>query len=73
MRGLPYNTQEADLYDFLGNIKLMKEDLVFKFFENGKFSGEAVVRLHNQYDFDDVMAMNLTRLGHRYIEMIESS
>ncbi len=65
--------QEPDLYDYLRNIKLFKEDLVFKFLENGKFSGECIVRVHNQQDYQEIMGMNLSRLGHRYIEMIESN
>ena len=51
----------------------MKDDLVFKFFENGKFSGEAFVRVHNSHDFKDVMALNYTRMGHRYIETIDAN
>jgi hypothetical protein len=47
LRGLPYNVQEPDLYEYLRNIKLYKDDLVFKFLENGKFSGECIVRIHN--------------------------
>ena len=51
----------------------MKDDLVFKYYENGKFSWECVVRLHNNYDYQEIMSMNLSRLEHRYIEMIDSN
>ena len=73
MRGLPYGAREPEIMEFLRGIRIYKEDIVFLYDYEGRFTGEAYCQLHNEADFKEGLSFNLSDLGNRYIEVFETN
>lgn len=73
LRGLPYNSREFEILEFLRGLRIRKENIAFLFDLDGKFTGEAFVRLLNESDFKEGMSFHLGDLDKRYIEVYEST
>jgi len=73
LRGLPFNVQEQQVEEFFRSINFSRRDLQFKYQEDGKFSGDCIMRLHSAQNLNEVKRLNLSRMGHRYIEILDSN
>jgi hypothetical protein len=55
LRGLPYSAREAEVLEFLRLLRVYKEDITFLYDTEGRFSGEAYVKLHNESDLKYIL------------------
>jgi hypothetical protein len=47
--------------------------MALKYQEDGKFSGDCFMRVMDRNDYNDIKRLNLGRMGHRYIEILDSN
>lgn len=73
LRGLPYNSREHEIMEFLRGLKVRKDNIAFLYDLDGKFTGEAFVKLLNESDYKEALSFHLGDLDKRYIEVYESS
>lgn len=73
LRGLPYNSREFEVIEFLRGLKVRKENIAFLYDLDGKFTGEAFVRLLNESDYKEGLSFHQGDLDKRYVEVYESS
>lgn len=55
------------------NIRLYKEDIAFLYDSEGKFSGEAYVRVSSILDKQEALCYNLNRIEGRFVEIFETT
>ncbi|KAF0989026.1 hypothetical protein HZS_5907, partial [Henneguya salminicola] len=74
LRGLPWSATKQDIHDFLKNVKICEGDnsLLFTLTEEGKRSGDALVMVPTQEDYDKALTYNRNYIGKRYIEVLPS-
>lgn len=72
LRGLPYNAREHEIIEFLRGLRVRKENIAFHFDHDGKFIGEAIVKLLNESDYKEALSFHLSELDDRLIEVFES-
>ena len=58
--------------EFLRGLRVRKENVAFHFDHDGKFIGEAVVKLLNESDYKEALSFHLSELDDRLIEVFES-
>ncbi|EAR94431.2 RNA recognition motif 1 in heterogeneous nuclear ribonucleoprotein hnRNP protein (macronuclear) [Tetrahymena thermophila SB210] len=68
LRGLPFNAREAEIQQFLG-ISLEQDQITFKHDNDGRFSGECVIRTKDQNQLDKIKDKHMRNMGKRYIEV----
>jgi len=68
LRGLPYSSTENDVRDFFRNLKIVK-DGVKRPIIGGKPSGEAYVVFENKDEAHKGLALNMEKIGTRFIEI----
>ncbi|KAL4511703.1 hypothetical protein ABPG72_012548 [Tetrahymena utriculariae] len=68
LRGLPFNAREAEIQQFLG-ISLDQDQITFKHDNDGRFSGECVIRTKDQNQIERIKNMHMKNMGKRYIEV----
>ncbi|KAL4479869.1 hypothetical protein ABPG74_020385 [Tetrahymena malaccensis] len=73
VRGLPYSAREPEIYELLKNIRIYKEDIAFLYDSEGKFSGEAYVRVYSQLDKQEALCYNLNKVEGRFVEIFETT
>jgi len=73
LRGLPYNARELEVLEFLRGLRIRKENLSFLYDHEGKFTGEAFVKLLNESDYKEALSFHLGEIGNRYIEIYAST
>jgi len=73
LRGLPYTAREPEIIEFLRGIRVYKEDIVFYYDYEGKFTGEAYVQLHNEADYKEALSYTLSDIGNRFVEVFETN
>lgn len=66
LRGLPFNCNEGDVYDFFAGLDVVDVLLVRK---NGRFSGESFVIFGAPVQVDYALQKNRHNMGRRYIEV----
>lgn len=71
LRGLPWETSPADIEEFFEGVQLLEFKIIF--LPNGRASGEAVVEVANQQEFDAAMKKSGNNIGSRYIEIFKST
>jgi len=71
LRGLPWETASADIEEFFEGVQLMEFKIIF--LPNGRASGEAVVEVSSQEEFDVAMKKSGNNIGSRYIEIFKST
>jgi len=70
---LPFSAREAEILEFLRNIRVYKDDITFLYDEEGRFTGEAYVRLHNESDLLETVSYNMSEIDKRVIEVFETN
>ena len=45
---------------------------MFKYHEDGKLTGDCFMKVDSKADYLEVKRLNLGRIGHRYIEILDS-
>ncbi|KRX06918.1 hypothetical protein PPERSA_07081 [Pseudocohnilembus persalinus] len=73
LRGLPYNSTEFEVFEFMRGIRLYKEDIAFNYDGEGKFTGEVYLRLSCQSDKYEAQNLNLGELEENYIEIYDTT
>lgn len=73
MRGLPWGSTKIEINKFFESVDLADVDINILKMPDGKASGEALVGLRNQEDYDSCMKFEKKYLGTRYIELYASS
>lgn len=58
MRGLPYTAREAEVTDFLRGVRVYKDHITFMYDSQGKFTGEAFVKLLNDSDLKEALSFS---------------
>lgn len=73
MRGLPYEARENEIIEFLKGIRIKREDIYFLYDYEGKFTGEAYVKVFNESDMREAISFSKGKLGGRAIEIYETT
>jgi len=71
LRGLPWETSPVDIEEFFEGVQLMEFKIIF--LPNGRASGEAVIEVSSQEEFDAAMKKSGNNIGSRYIEIFKST
>jgi len=71
LRGLPWESSPADIEEFFEGVELVEFKIIF--LPSGRASGEAVVEVANQEEFDKAMKKSGNNIGSRYIEIFKST
>ena len=73
LRGVPYNSKEPEIFEFLRGIRIYKEDISFQYDCEGKFTGLVYIRLLSENDKHEALSYNLGAIENRYIEVFETN
>lgn len=73
LRGLPYQAREPEVIEFLRGLKVRQNNIAFLYDNEGKFTGEAFVKLFNSSDYNEALSFHNGDLGQRYIEVYEAT
>lgn len=73
MRGLPWGTRKEEIQKFFESIEMPEQNIMILILPDGKSSGEALVGLNSQEEYDSCMRFEKKYIGTRYIELYASS
>lgn len=74
MRGLPYDATIEDINKFFGDeFAIVDNGIVLPLDSSGRASGQAFVQFACAEDVEKALKKNREHMGHRYIEIFESS
>lgn len=73
LRGLPWDTSESDIREWLGDCDFSDEGVFVCRFASGKLTGEAFAVVYGQQSMEQAVSMHEQYLGHRYIEVRKST
>jgi len=71
MRGLPWECTLGDLKEFMEGIEIHEAHIIY--LPNGRASGEGLVEVASQEDFEKALEKNNEHIGSRYIEVFKST
>jgi len=71
LRGLPWECTTGDLTEFFKGIELLEAHIIY--LSSGRASGEGVVEVGSQEDFEAALAKNNEHIGSRWIEVFKST
>ena len=69
MSGLPYECNEEQIEEFLGNLKTITRINLPKYQDTGRWLGYAHVEFSGKDDYESGLAKNKSTLGGRYIDI----
>ena len=70
---MPPSAKEQEINDLLRNVRVYKEDIAFLYDNEGKFTGEAYIRVANSLDKQEALCYNLNRVEGRFVEIFETT
>jgi RNA recognition motif-containing protein len=70
---LPPSAKEQEINDLLRNVRVYKEDIAFLYDNEGKFTGEAYIRVASSIDKQEALCYNLNRVEGRFVEIFETT
>ena len=73
VRGLPYEARENEILEFLKGIRVKREDIYFLYDYEGKFSGEAYLKVYNESDMREAISFSKGKVGGRVVEVLETT
>jgi len=71
LRGLPWECTLGDLNEFFDGIELVDAQIIY--LSSGRASGEGVVEVGSQEDFEKALGKNNEHIGSRWIEVFKST
>jgi len=73
MRGLPWGTRKMEVQAFFEDVALPERNIMVLMMPDGKASGEAIIGVNSQEEYDTCMCYEKKYIGSRYIELHDSS
>ena len=74
LRGLPYDATKEDVANFFGDeFDIVEDGILLPLAKDGRSSGQAYVQFTNDEDAKKALEKNRQHMGHRYVEVFESS
>ena len=74
LRGLPYDATKDDVTKFFGDdFDIVDDGVLLPLARDGRASGQAYVQFTNGEDAKKALSKNREHMGHRYVEIFESS
>ena len=74
LRGLPYDATKEDVANFFGDeFDIVEDGILLPLAKDGRSSGQAYVQFTNDEDAKKALEKNRHHMGHRYVEVFESS
>lgn len=73
IRGLPWSATAQDVMQFFKGLRIVDDSILFNVNIMGKATGEAFMQFASEEDARGAVARNNAMLGHRYIEVYNSS
>ena len=74
IRGLPYDATKEDVAKFFGDdFGIVEDGILLPLAIDGRASGQAYVQFTNEKDAQRALKKNREYMGHRYVEVFESS
>jgi len=73
MRGLPFEAGPPEICRFFEGLEVAESGILICKDFNGRPSGEAYVQLNNSVDAEKALEKNNANMGHRYIEVFQST
>jgi len=73
LRGLPFGSSKEDISQFFSGLEIATNGITLSFDHQGRSSGEAFVQFVDKKSADEAMKKQKERIGHRYIEIFNSS
>lgn len=73
LRGLPYTAREFEVIEFLRGLRIRQSNIAFLYDNDGKFTGEAYIKLLNSSDYHESLSFHNGDMGERYIEVYEAT
>jgi len=71
LRGLPWECTLGDLNEFFDGIELLDAQIIY--LSSGRASGEGIVEVGSQEDFEKALGKNNEHIGSRWIEVFKST